>query len=238
MPQWLSDYKQGDPITFADIMSGRVGFYPGSGRDGNLVTVANQAHCVHSFLHVDYMVTREEMLNSLETHGFRGYHSIGHIDWTMKDITPNGPYPFHLSDYNYRLRMNPLTYAHVDKSYCFTEILERDENMDEEWGAKRFACTLLYADAIQAFFQIFVKQYKKAPWIVLLQDHGLGGNYDSFGKGGLLDAIIKKEKVRPKFVLCAVHGTDIWDGYEKVEAGVTFGGMHYSRRTLFIDMQN
>jgi hypothetical protein len=56
-------------------------------------------------------------------------------------------------------------------------------------------------------------EYKKAPWIFLLQDHGFGGNYDKFGKGGLLDAIIKRNGIRPQFVICASN-TRIWDGYE------------------------
>ena len=132
--------------------------------------------------------------------------------------------------------MNPLTSAHVDRAYCFTEIFERDENRDEEWGANRFAGTFLYADAIQSFFQIFVKQYKKAPWIVLLQDHSFGDNYDRFGEGGLLDAIITKENVRPKFVICAKN-TNIWHGYKEIaDVECTYGGMHHSQRSLFADV--
>ena len=71
-------------------MGGRVGYYPGSGFDGNLVAVANKAHCVHSFLYVDYLVKKEELENMMDKGSFRGYHSIGRIEWSELDIMPNG----------------------------------------------------------------------------------------------------------------------------------------------------
>jgi len=39
MPQWLKDYKGGDNVPFKIFMSGRIGYYPGAGTDGNLVMV-------------------------------------------------------------------------------------------------------------------------------------------------------------------------------------------------------
>ena len=49
----------------------------------------------------------------------------------------------------------------------------------------------------------------------LLQDHGWGGNYDRFGRGGLLEKIMTRSKVCPHFVLTA-HDSP-YDGYAKVE---------------------
>lgn len=40
-------------------------------------------------------------------------------------------------------------------------------------------------DAIAMYNSLFVHEYRKAPWILLLQDHGLGGNYDRFGRGAM-----------------------------------------------------
>ena len=50
VPTWLSDYLQGKQFSFKDIMSSRVGYYPGSGYDGTLIKVGNMSHSVHSFL--------------------------------------------------------------------------------------------------------------------------------------------------------------------------------------------
>ena len=231
IPEWLEKYTPGDSITFDMVMSGRTGYYPGSGNDGNLVSVANKAHCVHSYLYVDYGVENEKLTKWLEENSFRGYHSLGRVTWTEQDIMPNGQFPLTT---NYRTRLEPRKF--IDdriKPYCFTEIFERDYDMGDEWGANRFAITFLFADGIATYYQLYVRQYKKAPWIFLLQDHGFGGNYEKFGKGGLLDAIIKESTIRPYYVICDLH-TEIWNGYEKLEnTDSTFGGMHHSERRLF-----
>ena len=52
VPAWLSDYLQGKQFSFKDIMSSRVGYYPGSEYDGTLIKVGNMSHSVHSFLYV------------------------------------------------------------------------------------------------------------------------------------------------------------------------------------------
>ena len=232
LPDWLKRYKPGDNVTFDMIMSSRIGYYPGSYLDGNLVAVANTSHCVHSFLYVDYMLDKERLCNELDRNSFRGYHSIGRIEWTEHDIMPEGQHPIIV---NYRPR-NPLrNFMHGNERtpYCFTEILERSAEYGDDWGAKRFAVTFLYADGIATYYQLFVKKYAKAQWRLLLQDHGFGGNYDKFGKGGLLDAIITQYNTRPEFVICA-QNTSLWDGYKRVPGlKQTSGGMHYIPRFLY-----
>ena len=49
----------------------------------------------------------------------------------------------------------------------------------------------------------------------LLQDHGFGGNYDRFGRGGLLEKIMNASKVYPHFILTSYDNP--YDGYAKVE---------------------
>lgn len=231
IPYWLANYKEGVDVTFDTVMGSRVGYYPGSGYDGNLVDVANRAHCVHSYLYVDYIVKKEEIIDRMNEGSFRGYHTIGRLEWTEQDMTPDGQYPITV---NYRLQEDPMCF--VERSvepYCFTEILERDPDKDDEWGAERFAITFLFADGIATYFQLFVKKFLKAPWLFLLQDHGTGCNYDMFGKRGLLDAIIRESNIRPNYVICASN-TYIWDGYSRVEnAKETRGGMHHRERYLY-----
>ena len=154
---------------------------------------------------------------------------IGRIEWKEEDILPNGPQVMNLSKCP---RMNPLAFK-PEKPYCFTEILERDSDKDDYWGSKRFAITFLCADGIAAYHQLFFGEYKKAPWLVLLQDHAFGCNYDKFGRGGLLDEIIKNSHIKPEYVLCA-DNTHIWDGYAKVEGIPSIsGGMYQNSRSLY-----
>lgn len=236
MPQWLCDYSNGAEVTFADVMSSRVGYYPGSGLDGSLLMIGNRSHALHSYLYVDYGISKKDVLNELSyPNSIRGYHSIGHIEWKATDILPNGSYPM---DIDKRPRhSNPNLFVLSDEvPYCITMIMERDAAYDDSWGAARFAFTFLFADGIASYYQLFCKEYKKAPWLFLLQDHGFGGNYDCFGRGGILDAIILKHEVCPKFVLCG-NNTRIWAGYSSLEEVAPLcGGMHHHARSLCINI--
>lgn len=232
-PVWIGKYLQGEQICFKDIMSSRVGYYPGSGYDGTLMKVGNMSHSVHSFLYVDYLLKRKDLENHLaQQNSIRGYHSIGKIEWAEKDLMPHGQYPFTIN--KKPMFFAPNTFVDSDeKPYCFTLIMERDDDQDDIRGAEHFAITFLLADGIATYYQLFVREYSKAPWIFLLQDHGFGCNYDRFGRGGILDSIIADYGIRPTFVICG-DNTQIWSGYKRVEDALpVYGGMHHNPRYLF-----
>ena len=229
-PLWLENYAEGSNVRFSDIMNSRIGYYPGSGYDGMLMEIGNRSQTIHSFLYVDYLLAKHDLIAHLaKPNSISGYHSIGRIEWQEKDIAPNAPHVVHLDKYP---RSNPMTFR-PERPYCFTEILERDSDKDNCWGAKRFAITFLCADGIATYLQLFCREYKKAPWLVLLQDHAFGCNYDNFGKGGLLDEIIRNSAIKPEYVLCG-DNTHIWDGYTKIKDVPSIsGGMHHNSRSLY-----
>jgi len=214
-PAWIGRFLRGEQITFKDIMSSRVAYYPGSGYDGTLLKVGNMSHSVHSFLYVDYGISRKELEKHLaQKNSIRGYHPIGRIEWEESDLLPNGQYPMNIN--KKPLFFEPTAFVDPnEKPYCFSLIMERDEDQDDSRGAEHFVITFLFADGIATYYQLFCMEYKKAPWLVLLQDHGFGGNYDMFGNGGLLDAIINRNEIRPSYVLCA-DNTRIWNGYTPI----------------------
>lgn len=230
-PQWLKDYKAGDFVDFKTFMSGRIGYYPGSYLDGCLIKNGNQSHSVHTFIHVDYGVKKEFLRNMVEEEGaFAGYHLLGEVEWTERDLMPNGMHPD--PKVNYSPRQAPSRLDKDEKPYIFMKVFERDNDKGDDWGAERFAVAFLFADGIATYYQLFVKEYKKVPWLFLLQDHAWGGNWDGFCKGFMLEAIMKQYDMYPQYVICA-KSTDLWDGFEGVD-GVehVWGGMHHSERYL------
>lgn len=230
MPEWLRQYKCGDHVSFAEFIGGRVGYYPGSGFDGTLIALCNRAHCVHSFLHVDYGLTREMLEEHLnERDCFKGYHSIGRVEWSVHDLTPNTP----ICNHEIEKGCQRYAFAKETSPYCFLEIHERDADKGDDWGAERFAVAFLFADGIATYHQLFVREYNKAPWIFLLQDHGFGGNYNRFGRNGILDRIIESYNCRPEYVICD-EPANVWMGYKVID-GVNpiRRRMHRQLRYLF-----
>lgn len=228
-PEWIDKYLRGEQITFKDVMSSRVGYYPGSGFDGELMKVGNKSHSVHSFFYVDYMLKKKDLEDHIAEEGsILGYHPIGQIEWQESDLMPNGQYPI---DFSIRPEhANPYSFVEKGETpYCFSVVMERNEDKDDTWGAKHFAVTFLFADGIATYYQLFVIEYSKAPWLFLLQDHGFGGNYDKFGVGGILDRIIQRNHCFPTFVLCASN-TRIWRRYEKIE---DVSPLEYGNRYLY-----
>lgn len=229
VPEWLLRYKPGDTISFQDIMSGRTSYYPGFWKDGSMLMTANMSHSVHSHIHLDYMNKYEEDIQQVNK--IKGYHSIGHIKWTIEDILPDGRNPLNV---DYKTAQRP-DFFRSSKTYYFTEILERDRDKDDSHGAKRMAMTILCEDGIDFYYQLYVCQYKTEPWLFMLQDHGLGCNYDKFGKGGLLNEIIKINRCKPEFVICENgRGTEIWYGYKIInDVKPIVGGIHHNIRYLY-----
>ena len=235
-PTWLGRHLRNEQVTFKDIMSSRVAYYPGSGYDGTLMKVGNMSHSVHSFLYVDYLLKRSDLERHIaQKNSIRGYHPIGKIEWTEEDMMPNGQYPFAIN--KKPMFFDPNTFVDPDeKPYCFTLIMERDKGQDDTRGAVHFAITFLLADGIATYYQLFVREYGKAPWIFLLQDHGFGCNYDCFGRGGILDSIIAESGICPTFVLCG-DNTRIWKDYTKVKGVLPICDGFHHRRDMYRHIQ-
>lgn len=232
MPMWLRYYRPGNRVSFSDFMNGRVAYYPGCGLDACLVDVAASAGCVHSFLYVDYRTRRKDIESFLEGRGFRGYRSIGRVEFSESDLRPYSQYPL---DFYYKPRYdNAMAFVNREETpYCFMEILERCRHCGSETSSERIAVTFLFADGIMTYYQLFVREYWKSPWLFLLIDHGFGGNYDVFGGGGLLEKIITEYCCFPEFVLCYKYNS-IWPGYTTVEGlDSVRGGMHDDERILY-----
>ena len=236
MPRWLKDYNPGDRVSFGDFISSRIGYYPGSGDDGCLVKTCNKAHCVHCFIQVDYGIAENELKSEAEEfNAFLGYHSIGRVDWRERDLAPHGQYVpnFGLTAEEMEGMARLVPFNKDVAPYCFMEVYERNEDKGEDWGAERFAVAFLFADGIATYYQLFCREYRRAPWIFLLQDHGFGGNYAGFGRGRLMERVMRANDCWPENVLCADQNTHIWDGYAKVYAPPVIGGMHRNPRFLY-----
>jgi hypothetical protein len=67
----------------------------------------------------------------------------------------------------------------------------------------------------------------------VLQDHGWGGNWDKFGRGGLLEKVAGQCSAFPEWLLVA-DNTEAWDGYVRVpDVAGSPGGRNRDNRFLY-----
>jgi hypothetical protein len=100
-----------------------------------------------------------------------------------------------------------------------------------DWFKVLFICD----DAISSYDNFFTKRNHglRPPVVVLIEDYGMGGNYDRFGKGGYLEKIILGQAEKPPYIICRA-GVPAWTGYKKVEGVMSeYGGMHNYERMLY-----
>lgn len=231
MPQWLERFSPGDRFDRDAFFSSRVVYYPGSGFDGHAVKLFGSSHSAHSFIYVDYGITRDRIKQELAdpAHTFRGYRTVGVIRLGMEDLTPSGwlPHP-----------PQPIRHPFIAgtiEPFGLLAVLELDNLFDHRHGPWRLAVLFLGADGIATYDALFCqKDGTQSPFAILLQDHGFGGNYDRFGGGGLMEGIALKSNALPQFLLVG-ENTKQWSGYKMVNGlEAEHGGMHWNDRRLFV----
>ena len=215
-PAWIESYLRGEQITFKDIMSSRVAYYPGYCQrcicDGTLIKVGNKSHSVHSFLYVDH-IGRKELEEQIAKEGsFRGYHPVGQIEWQESDIMPSAPQ-----------RLYKYIPNNQEMPYCFSMIMERDEDKDDTWGAEYFVVTFLFGSFDDTYCSIFKREYSKAAWLFLLNERYIRYNYER---------TIQSRHGYPQFVIFDKNA-NIGEGYEKVENVSPVFGEFRRRRDLY-----
>ncbi len=213
-PKWLKEFKNGDKPSFDEMLSaGRVVYYPGSGYDGQPIKTFNVAHYSHLFLYVDYQISKERIIEELtKDNALNGYKNIGIVEYQERDLTPNGWTPHYRPSPEEIREMNH--FSRPDDPYCLMFVFEREPNLTDEHGCDRFAVITLKADGIATYDALFANN-SKAPDVLILQDHGYGGNYNWFGRNGALDHIARVTRCYPHFLMVA-DNTEPWERYEKI----------------------
>lgn len=231
-PDWLKDFNPNNKPTFDVVLNrGRNLYYPGSGYDGQPIKTFNKAHCVHKFFYIDYGISKDDIIQELsKEEALKGYRKIGMFEYSEKELTPHGWTP-HYQPTERDIQIMKDFDIKPDGSYCLVFIFERMEEYSFEHGCDRFALICLKGDAIATYDALFTNR-GRSPYVLVLQDHGFGGNYNMFGRGGALEKVAKEceSSYWPYYILCA-DNTEIWGGYNKVSDVQHVGISH--KRWLF-----
>lgn len=229
LPQWLRKWNGRGAFPVREFFASRVVFYPGSGTDGQPVKFFGSRHAAHCFVLVDYGIPKTLVENELGEagHPFMGYARVGRSELRESDLTPNA-WVRHLQPE----QAQPFQQA-PEKPYAFVEVLDRLPGFGQDHGPKRLAILFLCADGVAAYDALFCQDGAKAPYAAVLQDHGYGGNWTRFGRGGQLEILSSQIERWPAFLLVAAN-TEVWSGYSAVDGAIEGGGgMHGFVRQLW-----
>lgn len=232
-PQWLVDFKETDTFDQKAFFSSRFVYYPGYGSDGHAVKLFGSSHSAHCFVYADSLIPKERVLEDLDNpkksynSRFRGYRRFARVDLTPDQIAPVG--------WTQHAKPNASAFSRPQiQPFGFLEVLERNPNLIDDYGAQRLAIVFLGADGHATYDALFCQRNSRpVPYAVLLQDHGWGGNYSKFGTDGVMHTIAQTTQVLPQWLIVAPN-TQAWPGYQLV-SGVEpdRGGMNGRKRSLY-----
>lgn len=239
VPDWMSDWlDRPETVTPKSVLDGFLGcrtvYYPGSGDDGHPVSLFSRSHAAHAFIYVDYGIRAADLIELINTKGFRGYDPVRRVNLSLQDFGGDvwaGDPPGMRPSRDFMIQDEP--------PYAFIQLFRRQEGLGEAHGARLFAILFLFADGHAAYEAIYVRRRSSIPpFAVVLQDHGFGGNWSPFGNGGCLHQIAQHAGQLPDFLLVA-ENTAPWTEYDLVrdQAGNLLmqspGGMHNHMRALW-----
>jgi hypothetical protein len=182
LPEWIANAKDrlGEP-PLAELLSGSV-YYPACGFDGRPVRFL--AGNFHSFVYVDYGVTRADLLQRLqrggqqvgeqrescENLGFLGYHLLAYRDVREDELTPNGWTPRRLQLHD---RQFPRGSPRATDSFAIWAIMERIGGFGDEHGPPRFSFLNVCGDGVASFDAMYCSN-NIAPAVVAVIHPGTG----------------------------------------------------------------
>ena len=230
LPEWLT--RQSPPRFNREAFFGsRTVYYPGSGDDGQPVKLCALSRAAHCFIYVDQAVSRDTLFTRIQDpeQGFRGY-SIAHDEEISQDALRPGEWVRHVTE-------DEVTDASRFRNsfvapFAWFVALDR-QGEDEGHGPRRLAILFIGADGIASYDALYCQTDGiPRPFLAVVQDHGLGGNFESFGRSGLLERIARRCSVLPRFLLVA-DNTEPWRGYSDTGATAEPGGSAAHPRRLF-----
>ena len=218
IPSWIKGYKKGDKFDLNKFFSSKILYYAGAGEDGSPISIFNKTHAIHSYIYVDYLLSREERKKQLSSpEAFRGYRLLD-----LKDLKPS---EMNASSWTRHYRMSQEEVRLVvgfakaaEDPFALLAIYEREEGYDESHGAKRFALLYIGGDAFATCDALFINPHR-SPYVFFLRDHGFGGNWaehPGFGRGGLLFNLVEKHGGYPHYIMTDQHW-NVWEGYTRAK---------------------
>lgn len=237
-PEELPGWLRADPVAFNrdNFFNSRTLYYPGSGDDGHPVSLCARSHAAHAFVYVDFGVDRQTISKRVQDpeKGFRGYSIINSPGekLTKNTLDRGVSIKWHVDPSN--LPRARERYRSLDiEPFAWFVVLQRDKEYDDAHGPERIAGLFIGADGHATYDALYCQgDGTPEPFMIVVQDHGFGGDYDRFGRNGILERIARECGQLPQWLLVG-DNTGPWKDYKECGADAEVGGMHATPRRLY-----
>lgn len=213
------------------LAQARTAYYPGAGSDGDAFRVFGRGGVADVIIHADYNVSPESVVSSVRSDvasgGLLGY-SVATVQHLEQEDVYGTAWVAHVDTSKRRKWAKSRA-----ESFAVWITLKRDLALDDDHGPETLGFLHAMDCGIRAFDALFCQEGAATPRAVVIQDHGFGANWNSFGGTGPLPRLAQ-EFGAPVWLLVATNSTP-WPGFESAGAlGDTGpGGMHRGKRQLF-----
>ena len=212
MPFWLANYQPSLvdlPTAVMAYLGSRVAFYPGSGViDGELFETFTAAHAVHCVLHVDSSCA-SSLVSNIVCRQYRPYvHVAGYCPLDVQVWDAAKTKTLLGLDAEHPFDQEPAL-----QGACWA-VLEREPGLSDSHGPHRIALLHVQCEAIWLFWNLWVRVRRQSSYGILLQDHGYGGNWTTFGRGGALRELAVQSGQLPNWLLS--DGNSAWPHFRRV----------------------
>ena len=200
--EWLFEHER-PRFNRNAFFGSRTIYYPGSGDDGQPVKLCALSHVAHAFVYVDQRIcwnTVAELLAD-QDRGFLGYKPIHDENVSKIQLRPS-EWTQHIKQEEAK-RSSFFQTSFVNPFARFV-VLERQVD-GEEHGPWRLAILFIGGDGFASFDALYCQEDDVPPPFSYSNSRSriAGGNYDRFGRSGLLERIACRTGVLPKFLLVA-----------------------------------
>ena len=215
-PAWLLEANPDSPFPLQDVLNKSL-YYPSSRQDGD--PVKHLGGFTHSFICVDWSISREELLVSLKDtrHRFRGYEILFHKDITAQQLAPNG---FTLPPLKHGDGRPPRPWSQGAEPFAVWAVHQRLEGYDDHHGPERFSLLFLCGEGVATFHALYYGNGCTPEVVAIIQPgHTWGGNWTDFTNPDLIFArsVLENPYGTPDYLLYGQwhnHYTDVcWPQY-------------------------
>jgi hypothetical protein len=193
-------------------------FYPGSEFDFDVIKYFIKTSKIDNFYYCDYSIDKQLLLEKLRTY----FGKLGFAVALQCQLHP--------SYYNSKTWEDFWTKEYIENR----ELLIGDISFINEYkifNEKTSFKFIYFGTEAIATYKILL-QNRILPDLLVIQDHGYGGNWTYFSQDSLLETLSKEYNFYPSYILIDKN-QNVWNNYDKISETVGRFGMHQDERVLY-----